>query len=256
MVKNTSDFVKKIYQCKHADKKMVSFDVTSLFANVSLAFTINLILDKLYPTSILVCENESRIQLCEKCRKRIDFAALLRPATSETHFLFDGKICKQHNGVAMGAPLAPIIADIFMSHLEQTLMDQLRQSGVCEWYRYVDDTFVLLKPTTTVQDILKILNSFRSSIQFTHEDEKEQKEIIRKKFQTTVFRKSLFTGLMLKWNSFVPKQYKTGPIISIVQRAINVCSTYQLLSNEFEQSRQLGLKNGYPISFLHTQIGI
>jgi hypothetical protein len=225
-----------------------------------------------------VCKNESRSQLCEKCRKRIDFAALLRVATSETHFIFDGKMYKQHNGVAMGASLAPIIADIFMSYLEQTLMDQLRQSGVCEWYRYVDDTFVLLEPTTTVQDILKILNSFHPSIKFTHKDEKhqclsfldaqvirttqvikcekEQKEIIRKKFQTTVFRKSSFTGLMLKWNSFVPKQYKTGSIISIVQRAINVCSAYQLLSDEFEQIRQLGLKNGYPISFLHTQIGI
>jgi hypothetical protein len=92
MVKNTSDFVKKINQSKHADKKMVSFDVTSLFTNVPLAFTINLILDKIYPTCILVCENESRSQLCEKCRKRIDFAALLRAATSETHFLFDGKM--------------------------------------------------------------------------------------------------------------------------------------------------------------------
>jgi hypothetical protein len=78
-----------------------------------------------------VCENESRSQLCEKCRKRIDFAALLRAATSETHFLFGGKMYIQHHGVAMGAPLAPIIADIFMSHVEQTLMDQHRQSGVC-----------------------------------------------------------------------------------------------------------------------------
>jgi hypothetical protein len=113
-----------------------------------------------------------------------------------------------------------------------------------------------LESTAAVQNILKILNSFHPSIKFTHEDEKEQKEIIREKFQTTVFRKSSFTGLMLKWNSFVPKQYKTGSIISMVQRAINVCSTYQLLSDEFEQIRQLGLKNGYPISFLHTQIGI
>ncbi|CAF4369961.1 unnamed protein product, partial [Rotaria sordida] len=44
----------------------------------------------------------------------------------------------------MGAPLAPVIADIFMSHLETTLMDRLTQSGVCEWYRYVDDTFVFI----------------------------------------------------------------------------------------------------------------
>jgi hypothetical protein len=278
IVKNTSDFVAKIKQSKHADKKMVSFDVKSLFTNVPLAFTINLILDKIYPTCLCVCKNESRSQLCEKCRKRTDFATLLRVATSETHFIFDGKMYIQHNGVAMGAPLAPVIADIFMSHMEQALMNQLRQSGVCEWYRYVDDTFVLLEPTAAVQDILKILNNFHPSIKFTHEDEKdqclsfldaqvirttevikcqkEQKEIVHKKFQTTVFRKSSFTGLMLKWNSFVPKQYKTASVISMVQRAINVCSTYQLLSDEFEKIRQIGLQNGYPISFLHTQIGI
>ncbi|CAF1498765.1 unnamed protein product, partial [Rotaria sordida] len=35
----------------------------------------------------------------------------------------------QHNGVAMGAPLAPVIADIFMTYLETTLMDKLTQLG-------------------------------------------------------------------------------------------------------------------------------
>ncbi|CAF1614524.1 unnamed protein product [Adineta ricciae] len=277
-IKNTFDFVSKIKNSNHADKKMVSFDVTSLFTNVPLAFTINIILDKLYPTCLFVCQNNSRSQLCEKCRKRNDFAALLRVATSETHFIFDGKMYVQHNGVAMGAPLAPIIADIFMSHLEESLMDRLRQSGVCEWHRYVDDTFVLLEPSTVVQDVLNVLNSFHPDIKFTHEDEKDQRlsfldvEVIRTTesvkseiqqisltrnvFQTTVFRKSSFTGLMLKWNSFVPIQYKKGSVTSLIQRAINVCSTYSLLSDEFEKIRQLSLKNGYPLSFIHTQIGI
>jgi hypothetical protein len=50
----------------------------------------------------------------------------------------------QHNGVAMGASLAPVIADIFMAHMETTLMDELKRIGVCEWHRYVDDTFVCL----------------------------------------------------------------------------------------------------------------
>jgi len=77
------------------------------------------------PAYFNVCHN------LKKCRKRVDFAALLRVATSETHFIFDGKMYIQHNGVAMGAPLDPIIGDIFISHLEQTLMDQHRQIGVC-----------------------------------------------------------------------------------------------------------------------------
>ncbi|CAF4755911.1 unnamed protein product, partial [Rotaria socialis] len=45
---------------------------------------------------------------------------------------------KHHNGVAMGAPLAPIIADVFMTNLETTLMDDLINAGVSEWHQYVD----------------------------------------------------------------------------------------------------------------------
>ena len=69
------------------------------------------------------------------------------------HFLFDNKMYKQHNGVAMGAPLAPVVADIFMAHMETSLMDEFMEIGVCEWHRYVDDTFVLIEPTTNVVDV-------------------------------------------------------------------------------------------------------
>ena len=129
---------------------MVSFDVTSLFSNVPLTYTINLILDKMYPTCLSVCHNELRNQLCEKCRKRRNFETLLRVATSETHFIFDEKMYIQHNDVAMGIPLAPVIAEIFMSHLEKTVMDRLGKSGVREWYRYVNDTLILTERSTNL----------------------------------------------------------------------------------------------------------
>ena len=51
-----------------------------------------------------------------------------------------GKVYVQHNDVAMGAPLAPIIADISMAPLEASLMDELSRFGVCKWYRYVDES--------------------------------------------------------------------------------------------------------------------
>ena len=114
---------------------MVSFDVKSLFTNVPLTYTIDPILDKTYPTCSSICQSKQRSRLRGKCRKRRNFDTLLRAATSETHFIFDNKMYVQHNGVAIGAPLAPILADIFMSHLEDTLMDRLVNSGVCEWFR-------------------------------------------------------------------------------------------------------------------------
>jgi hypothetical protein len=166
----------------------------------------------------------------------------------------------------MGAPLAPIIADIFMSHLEESLMDRLKQIGVCEWYRYVDDTFVLVEPTTKVKNILQILNNFHQSISFTHQLEKKgslpfldawiTRSAETKKFQTAVYRKDTFTGLMTKWNSFVPKSYKKASIVTMIHRALPICSTYSSLEIEFENIRQIGLQNGYPLSFLDSRIGI
>lgn len=71
----------------------------------------------------------------------------------------------------MGAPLAPVIADIFMSHLQETSMNRFEQVGVCQWYRCVDDIFVLIEPTTAGEDVLGILNNFHPSISFTDEPE-------------------------------------------------------------------------------------
>ena len=115
----------------------------------------------------------------------------------------------QHNDVAMGAPLAPVIADIFMAHAETTLTDELKNIGVCEWYRYVDDTFVLVDPDTKVDDILFILSNFHPSIKFTHENEAKDflpfldvrvtRSPDRRTFETTIYRKPTFTGLMIKW---------------------------------------------------------
>jgi hypothetical protein len=172
IIKDKFDFVRKIKKLELGDKTMVSFDVTSLFTKVPLTYTINLILDKIYPTCSSICKYKQRSRLCVECRNRSDFENLLRIATSKTHFIFDKKMYVQHDGVAMGAPLAPIIADIFMSHLEESLMDRLKQIGVCEWYRYVDDTFVLVEPTTKVENVLQILNNFHPSISFTHQPEK------------------------------------------------------------------------------------
>ncbi len=69
-VKDTFDFVKRIKSSKHVDKTMVSFDVKSLFTNVPLTYTIELVLDKMYPTCSSVCQNKQRSRFCEKCRKR------------------------------------------------------------------------------------------------------------------------------------------------------------------------------------------
>ncbi|CAF4571731.1 unnamed protein product [Rotaria socialis] len=49
VIKDSSDFVTKLTNTKNVDKLMISFDVVSLFTNVPLTFTVDYILDQLYP---------------------------------------------------------------------------------------------------------------------------------------------------------------------------------------------------------------
>ena len=44
---------------------------------------------------------------------------LVQFVTKKSHFLFDGKFYDQIDGVAMGSPLGPVLANIFMCHFEE-----------------------------------------------------------------------------------------------------------------------------------------
>ena len=157
LVKDSFDFVEKIKKSTNADKTMVSFDVKSLFTNVPLTYTINLILDRMYPTCATICPARPRTRHCKDCHRQHSFSDFLRAATSDIQFIFDGKTFVQHNGVAMGAPLAPVIADIFMAHMETSLMERLEQIGIYESHKFADNTFILLQPVPNIDTFLMFL---------------------------------------------------------------------------------------------------
>ncbi|CAF1185331.1 unnamed protein product [Didymodactylos carnosus] len=166
-------------------------------------------------------------------------------ATTQSRFLFNNQLYEQHDGLFMGSPLAVIMADIYMSHFEEVNMPELIINGVHLWKGYVDDTFTFAENNDSVQNILHVLNSYHPGIQFTVEMEQNNTlsfldvKIIRigtttPSYQTTVYMKPTYSGLMTKWNSFVPFSYKKLEINTIIKRAIHICSNYALLHNELE----------------------
>ena len=50
------------------------------------------------------------------------FRPLLELATLDSFFIFDGKYCKQKDGVAMGFPLDPTLDNVFLYHFEEQWM--------------------------------------------------------------------------------------------------------------------------------------
>ena len=50
-----------------------------------------------------------------------DLTELLNLATKDQLFQFNGNLCEQIDGVAMGSPLGPLMANAFMCSIEENV---------------------------------------------------------------------------------------------------------------------------------------
>ena len=87
---------------------MASFDVVSLFTNIPVNETIGIISNALFSDHQFFHGLD-----------RSEFEKLLSLSVKNCHFIFDGRLYQQVDGVAMGSPLGPLFANIFMSFPEQ-----------------------------------------------------------------------------------------------------------------------------------------
>ena len=87
-----------------------SYDVSALFTSVPIDPALNIIKDLLDKDNTLkertVMEVGDIILLLEFCLKN-------------TYFSFQGQIYEQVEGAAMGSPVSPIVANLYMEYLEQ-----------------------------------------------------------------------------------------------------------------------------------------
>ena len=83
---------------------MASLDIDSLFTNIPLDETINIIIKKLFS------EDETVHNL-----NKDQFKCLLTLAAEEFYILFNGELYQQVDDVAMGSPLGPTLANIFLA---------------------------------------------------------------------------------------------------------------------------------------------
>ena len=86
---------------------IISFDVISLFMNVSLDATVNIVLRRIYDNG----------EINTTINKR-EMKQLIKICTKDVHFYFNGTTYVQEDGVAMGSPLALVSTGIFIAELE------------------------------------------------------------------------------------------------------------------------------------------
>ena len=77
------------------------------------------------------------------------------------------QLYKHRDGVSMGSPLRPLLANVFMTALEKDIIQKLTNKKFIKFHiRYVDDTLLLAKDED-INPILKELNSYNKNIKFT-----------------------------------------------------------------------------------------
>ena len=69
---------------------------------------------------------------------------------------------------------------------------------------------------------------------------------------TSIYRKPTFSGLYLKWNSYVPNQFKTGLVNCLLIRAWKICSNSDLFHQEIKFIKSTLAANGYPFNFFNS----
>ena len=128
--KDTFSFVSQIKNANLSSSFLVSYDVTSLFTNTPLQETIDTAIN-------LIFNHNPNLNKTKKELKIFFFFA-----TSQTHFVFNSKFYNQIDGVVMGSPLAPVLANIFMGFYEFKWLNEYNCNKPKLHLRYVDTILI------------------------------------------------------------------------------------------------------------------
>ena len=88
---------------------------------------------------------------------------------TKTCFQFNGKFLKQTDGVAMGGPASPVIAEIYMPAHESSAFTTTSNPPKV-WERFVDDVFLIIKKSSP-EGFFNHVNGLHDQIKLTMEKE-------------------------------------------------------------------------------------
>ena len=227
-----------------SNKKLASFDVRALFINVPVKDALQAIKLAIrdVPTEEFPVPKPDFLKLVGLC---LDFQA----------FSYEEREFAQVNGLAMGSPLSPVAACLYMEMLEKEHFIPIMGPGTI-WYRYVDDVLVVVPQETDLERNLEQLNAVEERIQFTLEVENEDSlpflDIMMMKsgnvLKYKVYRKNTNREDYIHYLSAHSEKVKSGVVIGFL-RAYRICSD-EHLDSEIDHIFHTFMGLGYPKAFI------
>ena len=239
--KDTFTFIKDLKQNNIKNKFMVSFDVCSLFTNIPLQETIDLAVN-------LIFEKNNNLKITKK-----ELTELFLFATAKTNFIFNDVIYDQVDGIAMGSPLAPILANLFMGYNETNWLSQYQGNKPSFYRRYVDDVFATFENEDDAELFFEYLNQRHPNIKFTKEFNNNGKlpflDILisnSEDINTSVYHKDTYSGLLTNFKSFVPYIYKSRLLHTLIDRTYKINSSWVGFDLDIKKLTTYLLRNLFP----------
>ena len=108
--------------------------------------------------------------------------------------------------------------------------------------RYVDDSFFTLEHKDHVKKFLRHMNSRHRNIQFTFDEQSNEKILFLdifitksdNKLVTSSHRKKVCSGAYLNCNSFLPTNCRKGLIDTLLFRPYSICADISISHNEIK----------------------
>lgn len=247
-IKNSLDLIRKIENLKiPSNSKLISFDVCNLFPSIPINDTIALV------EELLSVKNVNIV-------KKQDILASLKTCLEQNYFEFNGTIYSSKEGLIMGNPLSPLLAEIFMDSLENKISKHPLFSKFVYWYRYVDDILACFTGTDRqLQLFLDYINNIHPNIKFTIEIENNNSinfldlTISRKenKHVFSIFHKPTHTDTTIHKSSCHPTQHKHAAFYSMIHRLITVPMINTNFQKELNIIKQIAINNGYTTQLIN-----
>ena len=244
-IKNSEHFAEMIESTTLSScDLLVSFDIKNLFTNVPIPETMSRVAALLHADNGL--EDRTTMSATTICKPT---ELCLRT----TYFEFHEEFYEQVNGAAMGSPLSPVIANIYMEGFEEEAINTADDKPSL-WVRYVDDTFTIWPHgPEKLKRFHNHLNSQNDSIQFTIEKEDNNSlpfldVLVTKegsRMTTSIYRKPTHTDQYLHYQSYHHPRIKSGIIKCLKARAEKVCRGSDI-TREKEHLLDVFVSNGYP----------
>ena len=191
-----------------------------------------------------------------------EIVAGIRICLKASQFTYKSKLYNHKEGLAIGSPISPILANLYMEDFEKDVLAKFSHPPRI-WWRYVDDTFVIIQ-RKFVDEFLNYLNTKESTIRFKMQLESDKGQLpfldclvhrnADGRLKTTLYQKPTDTDRILHYRSAHPKHVYASIACSMFRRVNKLCTDDA--DRRVAQNQMMGrlTKNGYPKRFLRTQL--